>query len=32
MKYPDPSKRYVVFTDASNQAAAAVLTQEYTVV
>ena len=30
LKYPDPHKRYVVFTDASNQAAAAVLTQEYT--
>ena len=31
LKYPDPSKRYVVFTDASDQAAAAaVLTQEYT--
>ena len=24
-KYPDPSKRYVIFTDASDQAAAAVL-------
>ena len=30
LKYPDPSKRYVVFTDASDQAAEAVLTQEYT--
>lgn len=30
LKYPDPQKRYVVFTDASDQAAAAVLTQEYT--
>ena len=29
MKYSDPSKRYVVFTDASDQSAAAVLTQEY---
>ena len=29
LKYPDPSKRHVVFTDASDQAAAAVLTQEY---
>ena len=29
-KYPDPFKRYVVFTDTSDQAAAAVLTQEYT--
>ena len=29
LKYPDPSKRYVVFTDASDQATAAVLTQEY---
>ena len=29
LKYPDPCKRYVVFTDASDQAAAAVLTQEY---
>ena len=29
LKYPDPSKRYVVFTDTSDQAAAAVLTQEY---
>ena len=28
-KYPDPSKRYVVFTDVSDQAAAAILTQEY---
>ena len=30
LKYPDPSKRYEVFTDASDQAAAAVCTQEYT--
>ena len=30
LKYSDPSKRYVVFTDASDQAATAVLTQEYT--
>ena len=29
LKYPDPQKRYVVFTDASDQAAATVLTQEY---
>ena len=29
LKYPDPHKRYVVFTDASDQAAAAVLTHEY---
>ena len=29
LKYPDPKKRYVDFTDASDQAAAAVLTQEY---
>ena len=29
LKYPDPSKRYVVYTDASDQAAAVVLTQEY---
>ena len=29
LKYPDPSKRYMVFTDASDTAAAAVLTQEY---
>ena len=27
LKYPDPSKRYVVFTDASDQAATATLTQ-----
>ena len=26
LKYPDPNKRYVIFTDASDQAAAAVLT------
>ena len=30
LKNPEPSKRYVVFTDASDQAAAAILTQEYT--
>ena len=30
LKYPNPSRRYVVFMDASNQAAAAILTQEYT--
>ena len=30
LKYPDPSKRYVVFTDALDQAATAVLTQEDT--
>ena len=30
LKYPDPSKRYVVIMEASDQAAAAVLTQEYT--
>ena len=30
LKYPDPHKRYVVFTDASDQVAAAVLTEEYT--
>ena len=29
LKYPDPNKRYVVFTDASDQAAAAIFTQEY---
>ena len=29
LKYPNPQKRYVVFTDASDQAAAAVLNQEY---
>ena len=29
LKYPDPNKRYVVFTDTSDQAAAAILTQEY---
>ena len=29
LKYPNPQKRCVVFTDASDQAAAAVLTQEY---
>ena len=30
LKYLDPHKRYVVFIDASDQAAATVLTQEYT--
>ena len=30
LKYPNPSKWYVVFMDASNQVAAAVFTQEYT--
>ena len=29
LKYPNPHKRYILFTDASDQAAAAVLTQEY---
>ena len=29
LHYPDPSKRYVLFTDASDQAAAALLTHEY---
>ena len=29
LKYPDPSKRYVVFMDVLDQAAAAILTQEY---
>ena len=29
LKYPDPHKRYIGFTDASDQATAAVLTQEY---
>ena len=29
LKYPDPNKRYVMFTDASDQAAAGVLCQEY---
>ena len=29
LKYPDPNKRYVVFMGASDQAAAAILTQEY---
>ena len=29
LKYPNPQKRYVVFADASDQAATAVLTQEY---
>ena len=31
LKYPNPLKRYVVFTDASDQAAASVLTQEYNI-
>ena len=30
LKYPSPSKRYMVFTDVSDQAAAAILMQEYT--
>ena len=30
LKYPDPSRRYVVFMGVSDQAAAAILTQEYT--
>ena len=30
LKNPEPSKRYVVFMDASDQAAAAILIQEYT--
>ena len=30
LKYPNPWKRYVVFTNTSDQAPAAVLTQEYT--
>ena len=29
LKYPNPQKRYVVITDACDQAAATVLTQEY---
>ena len=29
LKYPDPHTRYIVFTDASDWVAAAVLTQEY---
>ena len=29
LKYPNPNKRYKVFTDASDQAAAAILTDEY---
>ena len=29
LKYPNPSKRYVVFMDSLDQAAAAILTQEY---
>ena len=29
MKYSNSSKRYVVFTDASDQAAVDILTQEY---
>ena len=31
LTYQNPQKRYVVFTDASDQAAAAVCTQEYKV-
>ena len=30
LKYPNASKMYVIFMDASDQAAAAVMTQEYT--
>ena len=30
LKYPNPSKRHVLFMDASDQAAVAILTQEYT--
>ena len=30
LRYPDPSKRYVVFMDALDQAATAILSQEYT--
>ena len=30
LKYPNPSKRYVVFTDASDQAVAAIVMQKYT--
>ena len=30
IKYPDPSMRYVVFTDPMDQAATAILTQKYT--
>ena len=29
LKYPNPQKRYDVFTDVSDEAAAAVLTQKY---
>ena len=29
LKYPDPTKRCIIFTDASDQAAAAVLTQKH---
>ena len=29
LKYPDPHKRYILFTDASDQAAPAVFTQDY---
>ena len=29
LKYPDPTKRNIIFTDASDQAAVAVLTQEH---
>ena len=29
LKYPNPQKRYVVFTDASDQATASILTQVY---
>ena len=30
LKYPDPSKRYVIFNDASDQEVAGILCQEYT--
>ena len=29
LKYPDPNNRYVIFINASDQAAAGILTQEY---
>ena len=29
LKYPDPNKRYVLSTDASDQAAVGKLTQQY---
>ena len=31
LKYPNPQEGYAVFTDASDQAAAAVLIQEYNI-